>query len=439
MVACFMTDHISTEQMAAFRARTLGAEEFAAAARHLAHCEICMETFRGVSRERKRTAFSVVDLSLEHWLKDEHFDSGQLVAYADDRLDGIGQEMADAHLKTCAGCREELRHFLEYKRRIEPWLREEETAAEPLPKPWKLWDWFLHVGKPAFVATAAAILALLALGLVVFRANIRPNDHTAKSSPSPAFSISPNPSPSTEASVTMQTPTPNPSPSPGALIASLNDNGKRVLVDASGEIRGVEGVPPPLAQSIKDALLAKEFKRPGALSDLDGVSGSLRGEDGKSLFALLAPLRTVLAEERPAFEWEPLKDATSYQVFIGDLKHRETVTSEPLPATTTQWTPPAPLKRGRLYSWAVTAKVNGEDVTSPGASAPEMKFKILEEGKARDLAALKKRPRSHLALGVFYANAGMAAEADREFQMLAEENPQSPIAARLLRAVRSWR
>lgn len=434
-----MTDHISTEQMAEFRARTLSREEFAAAAGHLAHCEICLELFRGASRERSKRAFSVTDLSLEHWLKDEHFDAGQLVAYADDRLDSIGQEMAGAHLKTCASCREELRRFLEYKRRIEPWMQEEETAAEPRPTPWKLWDWFLPIRKPAFIATAAAILALLALGLIVFHGGVRPGDHTAKSSPSPAFSISPNPSPSTESSVAMRTPTPEVSPPPGDLIASLNDNGMKIIVNASGEIRGVEGYPPLLAQNIKDALIAKEFKRPVTLSDLDGVSGSLRGGDGKPRFALIAPARTVLAEARPTFEWEPLKDATAYQVFIGDLEHRETVISKPLPATTTQWTPATPLRRGRVYSWAVTAKVNGEDVTSPGASAPEPKFKILEQGKVRELAALKKRPRSHLALGVFYMNAGMTAEAEREFQMLAKENPRSPIPAKLLRAVLSWR
>ncbi len=433
-----MTGHISTEQMAEFRARMLNGEDFAAAAGHLEHCEICMETFRGVSGERNRHVFSINDLSLEHWLKDEHFDHEQLVSYTDDKLDNIAREMADAHLKTCAGCREEVRRFLEYKRRIEPWM-EVEPAPDAPRKFWKAWEWLTPIRKPAYLATAIVVLALVLASLMLFWKGGTGVDRIATSSPSPIFSITPSVSPSTGASVAMQMPTPDVSPSPGELIASLRDNGKEVVVDAAGRISGVEGVPPQLEQSIKEALLAKEFKRPGVLSDLDGMAGSLRGGGGKPQFQLIAPVRTVLADERPTFQWEPLKDATAYQVFIGDLKHRETVISEPLPATVTQWTPPASLKRGRVYSWAVTATVNGQQITSPGASAPEWKFKILDESKAQELAALKKRPRSHLALGIFYMDAGMAAEAEREFQMLATENPRSPIAARLLRAVRSWR
>jgi predicted anti-sigma-YlaC factor YlaD len=438
MVALFMTDHISTEQMAEFRARTLGSKEFAAAAGHLAHCEICRERFRGVSREQKHHAFSVTDLSLEHWLKDEHFDSEQLVAYADGALDNVTQEMADAHLKTCVGCREELRRFLEYKRRIEPWM-ETETALDASRIFWRPWEWLAPIRKPAFIAATVIVIALVLVSLLLFRNSKIGIDRIATSSPTPAHSISPSVSPSTGASVAVQTTTPDASPSPSDLIASLRDNGNEVAIDTSGRLSGLEGLTPQLEQSIKEALLAKELKRPGVISDLDGMAGPLRGADVKLKFRLIAPTKTVLADERPSFEWEPLNDATGYRVFIGDLKHRETVISEPLPATTTRWTPSAPLKRGRVYSWAVTATVNGQEITSPGASAPEWKFKILDESKARELAALKRRPQSHLALGIFYANAGMTAEAERELQMLALENPRSPIADRLLRAVRSWR
>ena len=68
----------------------------------------------------------------------------------------------------------------------------------------------------------------------------------------------------------------------------------------------------------------------------------------------------------------------------------------------------------------------------------EAKFKVLEEVKARELNRLK-RANSHLALGVFYAQEGMATEADREFQFLVDNNPQSSIAQRLLRIIESWK
>lgn len=69
---------------------------------------------------------------------------------------------------------------------------------------------------------------------------------------------------------------------------------------------------------------------------------------------------------------------------------------------------------------------------------PEAKFKVLEEAKVRELNRLKRRG-SHLALGVYYACEGMAAEAEKEFQILIDNNPQSPIAQRLLRIIESWK
>jgi hypothetical protein len=46
---------------------------------------------------------------------------------------------------------------------------------------------------------------------------------------------------------------------------------------------------------------------------------------------------------------------------------------------------------------------------------------------------------SHFALGVFYAREGMLSEAEREFQTLVNDNPESQIEVTLLRAVQSWR
>lgn len=87
----------------------------------------------------------------------------------------------------------------------------------------------------------------------------------------------------------------------------------------------------------------------------------------------------------------------------------------------------------------VIAIVNGEEVSSPAATAPEMRFMALDEERMRELQLLKKRTKSHLALGAFYARAGMLAEAEREFQTYRSENPQSPLADKLIRQIQSWR
>ncbi len=52
-----------------------------------------------------------------------------------------------------------------------------------------------------------------------------------------------------------------------------------------------------------------------------------------------------------------------------------------------QWIPETPLKRGVVYKWAVTAIVNGKEVSSPAASAPEARFGILDQEKTLELSS----------------------------------------------------
>jgi hypothetical protein len=49
------------------------------------------------------------------------------------------------------------------------------------------------------------------------------------------------------------------------------------------------------------------------------------------------------------------------------------------------------------------------------ASPSEARFGILDQERTFELNLLKRTP-SHLALGVFYANAGILAKSEREFQ-----------------------
>ncbi len=116
---------------------------------------------------------------------------------------------------------------------------------------------------------------------------------------------------------------------------------------------------------------------------------------------------------------------------------------DPKPESLESGDPDLPLQladeRQQADEWLVIAIINGEEVSSPAATAPEMRFMPLGEQQMRELQSLKKRTKSHLALGVFYARAGMLAEAEREFQAYRNDNPQSLLANKLIRQVRSWR
>ena len=140
---------------------------------------------------------------------------------------------------------------------------------------------------------------------------------------------------------------------------------------------------------------------------------------------------------KPTLRWRPLSGATSYLVTIAD---REKEVAKSAPLTGTEWTVPEPLSRGVIYMWQVTAVKNGEKVTSPHPPAPDARFQILAQDKARELElARTKYAAMHVLLGNLYAEAGLLDDAEGEFEALLAANPQSQAASKLLESVRSAR
>jgi hypothetical protein len=133
------------------------------------------------------------------------------------------------------------------------------------------------------------------------------------------------------------------------------------------------------------------------------------------------------------FKWAPTAGASYYQIRVSDPRGNLIADSNLLPTDTTQWKPSARLQRGIVYSWSVIAMVNGKWV------AAETNFKSLDEDKMGELATLKNQRQSHLALGLFYIREGALIEARRELEILVRDNPNSPIAAKLLSQARSRR
>ena len=110
-----------------------------------------------------------------------------------------------------------------------------------------------------------------------------------------------------------------------------------------------------------------------------------------------------------------------------DSSLNQVATSDAL--TTTGWTPPAALARGRTYIWQVRAMKDGQEVVAPPAAGSRIKFKVLERAKVAEIErAERAHPKSHLVLGVVYAEAGLLDKAEREFDQLLKANPhhQSP-------------
>ncbi|MGE0129319.1 MAG: zf-HC2 domain-containing protein [Blastocatellales bacterium] len=450
--------------MQRFCARILEVSKMAAIGEHLANCPECHQIFHEVFQKRRNFAPVVIDLSPEKWLRDEHLDYEWLTAYVDNAMEKDEREMMEIHLRLCGQCREEVEEFIAWRRKTEPELKVRYMSDDRAgSRKWVLgsWDWLSMTRKPAYAFAVLLAIAAITLAILFLKSGSNNRDEQqVNASPSPSVLVSTTPivnsSPTPDLVVK---PTPQIRASPGTQpqqagskngppntitlatkpTISLNDGNRVVAIDLSGKLTGLAKLPPELERSIRQVLLSEEVERPAVLTDLEGNRGDLRGEGNQSSFKLLSPTRAVVSDDRPVFKWESLRGAESYRVYVSDSRSRKVADSGLLSRTESQWSPPSPLKRGEVYSWTVGGVINGEEIVSPSASEPEVKFKVLSEEEVRQLSLLRQTTNSHLALGVFYAQAGMIAEAEREFQKLADRNPNSPIVRRLLNTLRSWR
>lgn len=227
------------------------------------------------------------------------------------------------------------------------------------------------------------------------------------------------------------------------MLAQLNDGGGEVILDRDGNLSGPPGIddlPASYRQLVKEALIDQRLEKSQLLAGLTRPGGgAIRGGDNEeSKFSVIEPVGKVMLSDRPTFRWSRLDGATSYVVEIYDDKFAPAATSPQL--TDDSWTPPQSVKRGSIYSWQVKALKDGQEFVAPLPSAPQAKFRILDQVRANELVrARRTHASSHLALALLYAQAGLLDEAERELRALQKANPDSALVRRLLSNVRALR
>lgn len=392
-------------------------------------------------------------LAPEFWFRNDHVEFEQLVGLADGNLDATTLEIIDVHFKVCGTCPADLQSFMAFRKQS---AREMEVSYGPTGRAstrdgFAGLPWWRSLGwKPTYGVAAVALFAvalLIAAAILKQRSDTleakrnEPTQINVIASPIPTNG-NPTPLPSPSGAEPSRSPDATPSPTGidnSVAVAVLKDGWSEVTIDKSGHVTGLDEISLNSRKEIAQASLKERIETPAILRSLGGQDSSLRGgNSGGRSFKLLYPARMVIMEDRPVFKWESLAGASSYRVYVLDSKGNEIARSDELISTDTQWTAKTSLRRGEIFSWVVTGVVDGKEIISPAASTPEMKFAVLATKDLQELAQLEKT-RSHLALGVFYARAGLLREAEREFQQLAQLNPQSQLPRKLLRSVRSLR
>jgi hypothetical protein len=133
----------------------------------------------------------------------------------------------------------------------------------------------------------------------------------------------------------------------------------------------------------------------------------------------------VFVDSRPIFRWTPVPGATSYAITVGDSNQYPVLESGPLSGDITTWVAPRPLPGG-AYSWSLVAQVGEKEVVLPALEQPEARTQLLRQA------------RPSLPLAVFYAQAGMVAEARGELRSYLRRHPQNVAARKLQQRIRRW-
>lgn len=457
-----MSKHISTKQLEKYCEKALSPDELIQVDDHFFTCDACYRRLDELSRlPEKFTGLEVNDSAVVQW-KSDHLPYDQMAAYVDDESDAFDREIVESHMEMCARCAGEVDSLFELKRQLKPPLVKKRMLSSDAVRGHLGTGWRRPAGwNPARLAWIATAIGAVILVLLFWRERFfdkpAPPPRTEQttivkdalphdSSTQPAQSGNEKAEHVSKGAESRTAGNPRKSyprdgsaglPSPNAIIA-LKDGGGQITLDKQGNVGGLEALPSSLGQLVKVTLRAQKIKRPAVLAEISGEITLLGGPDERVPFTLAAPVGTVIMNASPTFSWHPLNGATNYSVSVFDSEFNQAAESGELP--TTQWRISTPLKRGVVYSWQVTALKDGKKVRSPTPPLSIAQFKILKQSKADELERAKRLyAHSHLVLALLYAREGLVDESKQELQMLEKNNPDSPVAKRLLRSVQSWR
>lgn len=439
-----MTNHLTDAEIEMFWSRDLEGFQTSRMAEHISTCDDCRQRITASRRTKGHDRGIAFSLDESSWLRGEHFEYEDKRAYADGLAGVEERAIAEAHLSSCAACREELARFLDDRGANDSMLsvrhqREARKSAGSNHVSWRSREIWRPLGE------VALILLVANAGFLVTRTETRRRllEYFGPSGEATAETIAPigpiaikNQAASPGRSREEGSGETRVAPATEETRVTLSDHGHKVVVEP--RITGLSGADEAQLETITHALIAEDIPLPAVVANLWGSEGALRGER-VSPFDLLRPRREVVRDVRPTFRWAPLREASSYHVFIVDSKRAAVLSSGRLPADVTTWRPSASLTRGESYWWSVSATVRGEEVISPGPSEAEWKFCVLSTVEYQKLKRIEERTDSHLARGVLYARAGLISESERELQKLLDENAHSTTVRKLLERVRSWR
>jgi anti-sigma factor RsiW len=395
-----LSEHLSDENILAYRGRSLAAAELLRASDHLAACAACR--VRVGPPIELHHGFEAIRAVLDAEANPAHLTYDEIAGYVDGQLRAEDGERVELHARECLPCAADLEGIQA--------LRHDLAAPPVKEKPWgrlaDLWHAALNWKGPLVLAGAAGCALLLFL---VVRGP-SPRGGTSAIAPEPRQSA--------------QT----------ATADSIRDGKRLISIGAGGMISGLDGLSDSDRATVERVLAARRVDAPASMAGLARGGGVLLGSQAQAPRAvLIGPMGRVVETDRPVLRWKPAPGA-QFLVSVFDSRYEEMASSGWIQGA--EWRVPRALRRGGVYSWQLNVRQDGAEFTVPAPPAPEARFQILSTAEEADLIRVRGTSGdSHLVLGLQYARAGLLDEAGRELRTLREQNPGSETVAALLGSV----
>ena len=298
----------------------------------MAICESCLR--RILPSEDAALVYSELTEALLSDSTDEafHLSNEDARRYANGLIDQADRVIFESHLELCDQCSEAVQSL------ASPLVEGVSAAARPAEIPAQqfspAWSGAFQF-TPARAVAGVLVAACLVLAFVVWqRWPRRAVDQTAQQTTSQTPSNTPggsSPTP-TETQATKDSNTDQ-----FAVTASLEDNGRKIQLDNSGKLIGLEELPEASRLLVRSVLTTKTLSKPEVLDKLTAPSITLLDPTAReNTFGLLGPSGTVIATDHPKLRWQALAGATSYTVSVFDADFN--LVTRSAPQTATQWT-----------------------------------------------------------------------------------------------------
>ncbi|HET6975477.1 MAG TPA: zf-HC2 domain-containing protein, partial [Pyrinomonadaceae bacterium] len=309
-----MTDHLSETEVSLFRERTIAPAERERIDSHVAQCESCLR--RILPSEDTALVYSELTEALLPDSADEpfHLSNAEIRAFANGSIDQADRVIFESHIDICDQCSEAVQ-LLTASSPADSVSSSAGQAEIPAQQSYAAWRALRFT--PARAAAALLVVACLVLAFVVWqRWHARSDDQTVQKN----GTETPSSTPVSGSPTPAQAEAPKDSTADQIRVAaSLEDNGRKIQLDNTGKLIGLEDLPETSRSLVQGVLANKTFSKPEVLDKLTAPSITLMDPTAReNTFGLLGPSGTVIATDRPNLRWQALAGASSYTVSVFD-------------------------------------------------------------------------------------------------------------------------